>query len=73
MVKQESFLVHAMSLNFVCLFFVLFLKDGVDLRIENFSCKQSLRPLSPGANGFTFLTTSYLMLKLMILYFNFQT
>ena len=41
--------------------------------MDSFSCKQSLHTLSLGANGFTFLTTSHLMLKLMFLFFNFQT
>ena len=41
--------------------------------MDSFSCKQSLHTLSLGANGFTVLTISQLMLKLMILYFNFQT
>ena len=45
-----------------------------DLRMDSFSCKQSLHTLSLGANGFTFLTTSHLMLKLMVFFFfNFQT
>ena len=65
MARQESFLMHTMS-NF-------FFKDGADLRMESFSCKQSLHTLSLGANGFTFLTTSHLMLKSMFLFFNFQT
>ena len=55
---------HAMSKNFV---FFLF-NDGADLRMESFSCKQSLQALSSGTNGFTFLTTSYLMLKLMFFF-----
>ena len=42
--------------------FFLF-KDGADLRMESFSLKQSLHTLSLGANGFTFLSTSNLMLK----------
>ena len=56
---------HAMSENFL-------FKDRADLRMDSFSCKQSLHTLSPGANGFTFLTISQLMLKLMFLFFNFQ-
>ena len=44
-----------------CLKIMVFLKDGADLRMESFSCKQSLHTLSPGANGFTFLTTSHLI------------
>ena len=51
---------------------LLLFKDGADLRVDRFSCKQSLHTLSLGANGFTFLTTSHLMLKLIFLY-NFQT
>ena len=49
--------------------FLFKFKDGADLRMESFSSKQSLHTLSPGANGFTFLTTSHLMLKLMLLFF----
>ena len=41
--------------------------------MDRFSCKQSFHTLSLGANGFTFLTTSHLVLKLMFLFFNFQT
>ena len=40
-------------------------------RPKEFSCTQSLHTLSPGANGFTFLTTSHLMLKSMV-FFKFQ-
>ena len=52
---------------------LLLFKDDADQRMESFSFKQSLHTLSLGANGFTFLTTSHLMLKLMFLLFNFQT
>ena len=55
MAKLESLLVHAMSKIFV---FFLF-KDGADLRMESFSCKQSLHTSSPGANCFTFLFFNY--------------
>ena len=41
--------------------------------MDSFSCKQSLHTLSFGANGFTFLTISHSILKLMFFYFNFQT
>ena len=41
-----------------CPKFFFLIKDGADLRMGSFSCKQSLHPLSPGANGFTFLTKS---------------
>ena len=41
--------------------------------MDGFSCKQFLHTLSLDANGLTFLTTSHLMLKLMFLFFNFQT
>ena len=41
-------------------------KDNADLRMKSFSCKQSLHTLSPGANGFSFLKTSHLMLKLFL-------
>ena len=37
-------------------------KDGVDLKMESFSCKQSLHTFSPGANGFTLLTISHFIL-----------
>ena len=50
----------------------LLFKDGADLRMTSFSCKQSLHTLVLGANGFTFLTISHLMLTLMFLFFNFQ-
>ena len=53
--------------------FAFLFKDKADLRRDNFSGKQSLHTLSLGANGFTFLTTSHLMLKLMFLFFKFQT
>ena len=52
---------------------LLFFKDGADLRMDSFSCKQSLHTLLLGANGFIYLTTSHLMLKLKFLFFNFQT
>ena len=52
---------------------LLLFKDGAYLRMDSFSCKQSLHTLSLGANCFTFLTTSHLMLELMHLFFNFQT
>ena len=41
--------------------------------MESFCYKNSFHTLSLGANGFTFLMTSHLMLKLMFLFFNFQT
>ena len=41
---------------------LLLFKDGADLRMDSFSCKHSLRTLSLGANGFSFLTTSHLMM-----------
>ena len=41
--------------------------------MDSFSCEQSLHTLSFGANGFTFLTISHLILKLMFLFYNFQT
>ena len=41
---------HKMTKNFV--FFLL--KDGADLRMDSFSCKQNLHTLSLGANGFIF-------------------
>ena len=52
---------------------LLLFKDDADLMIDCFSCKQSLYTSSLGANVFTFLTTSHLMLKLLFLFFNFQT
>ena len=55
-------------------FSLLLFKYGADLRMDSLSCKQSLHTLPLGANDFTFLTTSHLMLKLMFLFFfNFQT
>ena len=48
-------------------------KDSANLRMDSFSCEQSLHTLSLGGNGFTFFTTSHLILKLMFLFFNFQT
>ena len=44
---------------------LLLFKDGADLRMESISCKQSPHTLLLGANGFTLLTTSHLILKLM--------
>ena len=38
---------------------LLLFKDGANLRMDSFSCKQSVHTLSLGANGFTFLTTSF--------------
>ena len=52
---------------------VLIFKDGLDVRMENFSCKHSLHIFSPEVNGFTLLTISLLMLKSIFLLFNFQT
>ena len=48
---MESLLVHSMSKN---LGGGGVFKDGADLRMEGFSCKQSVHTFSPGANGFTF-------------------
>ena len=39
-------------------------KDGADLRMESFSCKQSPHTLLLGANGFTLFTTCHEILKL---------
>ena len=44
-------------------FVFLLFKYGADLRMDGFSCKQSLHTSSSGANGFNVLTTSHLMLK----------
>ena len=41
--------------------------------MDSFSFKQSLHTLSFGANGFTFLTISHVILKLMSFFLNFQT
>ena len=38
---------------------LLLFKDGADLRMESFSCKQSPHTLLLGANGFTFLSDFY--------------
>ena len=48
---------------------LLLFKDGADLRMDSFSCKLGLHTLSFGADGFT----SHWILKLMFLFFNFQT
>ena len=64
---------HAMSEKIVVFF--LF-KDGADLRMASFSCKQSLHTFSTAANGFTFLTIPHFILKSMylsVVFFNFQT
>ena len=52
---------------------LLLFKDGADLRMESFSCKQSPHTLLLGANGFTLLTTCHVILKLMLFFFSFQT
>ena len=52
---------------------LLLFKDGADLRMESFFCKQSPHTLLLGANGFTLLTTCHVILKLMFFFFNFQT
>ena len=54
-------------------FSVLLFKDGLDVRVENFSCKHSLHIFSPEVNGFTLLTISHLMLKSVFFFFIFQT
>ena len=48
MAKQESFLMHTMDTK--CGGFLF--KDGADLRMESFSCNQSLHSLSLGVYGF---------------------
>ena len=48
-VDLASLLVYAISK----IYFFLF-KDGADLRMESFSCKQSSYPFSPGENGYAF-------------------
>ena len=40
--------------------------------MKRFSCNQSLHTLSPGAIGFTFLTTSHLMVKFIFFFLNFK-
>ena len=52
--------------------FLFLFKDGADLRMKRFSSNQNLHTLSTGANGFTILTTSLLMLKSMFLIFNLK-
>ena len=52
MVYQKAFL----CIQCPKISFFLF-KDCADLRMESFSCKESLHTLSLGRNGFTFLTT----------------
>ena len=44
-------------------------KDGADLRMDSFSCKQNLHTLSFGANGFTFLTIPPLDIEVDVLVF----
>ena len=51
---------------------VLLFNDGLDMRMENFSCRHSLHIFSPGAYGFTFFIISHLMLKSVFLFLNFQ-
>ena len=46
-------------------------KNGADIRIYNFSAKQTLRTLLLGTNGSTFLTISYLRLKSLFFYVEF--
>ena len=48
---------------------LLLFKDGADLRMESFSCKQSPHTLLFGVNGFTLLTTCHEILKLMLFFF----
>ena len=43
---------------------LLLFKDGADLRMESFSCKQSPHTSLLGANGLTLLTTSHLILNI---------
>ena len=52
---------------------LLLFKDSANLRMDSFPCKHNLHTLSFGANCFTFLTICHLILKLMFLFFNFQT
>ena len=52
---------------------VLLFNDGLDMRMESFSCRHSLHILSPGAYGFTFFIISHLMLKSVFFFFNFRT
>ena len=68
----DSLFVHAVSKK-ICFFF--FIKRWRSTKVEEFffSCKQSLDTSLPSANGFTFLTSSHLMLKSMFLFLNFQT
>ena len=51
---------------------VLLFNDGLDMRMEIFSCRHSLHLFSPGAYGFTFFIISHLMLKSVFTFFNFQ-
>ena len=51
---------------------VLLFNDGLDMRMESFSCRHSLHIFSPGAYGFTFFIISHLMLKSVFFFFNFQ-
>ena len=51
---------------------VLLFNDGLDMRMDNFSCRHSLHIFSPGAYGFTFFIISHLMLSSVFFFFNFQ-
>ena len=51
---------------------VLLFNDGLDMRMENFSCRHSLHIFSTGAFGFTFYIISHLMLESVFFFFNFQ-
>ena len=66
-VEKKLFSVHTVSENFSPFF-----NDGLDMRMENFSCRHSLHIFSPGACGFTFFLISHLMLKSVFFFFNFQ-
>ena len=50
---------------------VLLFNDGLDMRMENFSCRHSWHIFSPGAYGFTFFIISHLMLKSVFFFFQF--
>ena len=66
-VEKKLFSVHTVSENFSPFF-----NDGLDMRMENFSCRHSLHIFSPGACGFTFFIISHLMLKSAFFFFNYQ-
>ena len=52
--------------------YIILFNNGLDMRMEKFSCKHSLHSFSPGAYGFTLLIISHLMLNSVLFFFSFQ-